>query len=247
MRTTWLSRWSGLSGLCGVLTALVVQTASAEFLPPDQAFAFQAVSTAQDQATLTWKIANDYYLYHDQLKVIEGEKTLSLKLPKPQQKDDPNFGMTAVHYGQVQATVPMKANQSYKIEWQGCAESGLCYPVQRTTIQTDADGLLPASNLSAQGVTKKKLLDAVTSAPLLNVPMPIEAQAKKVETFESKATQADVENDAKDIKASSEPTALTEPSEASAPEQDDALSMQENSESNSTDMSEQRTNSTDWN
>src|SRR5690606_9213707 len=102
-----------LSGLCGVLTTLAVQNASAEFLPPDQAFAFQAVSTAQDQATLTWKIADGYYLYHDQLKVIEGAKNLSLNLPNPQQKDDPNFGITAVHYGQVQATVPMQPNQSY--------------------------------------------------------------------------------------------------------------------------------------
>ncbi|SEL24609.1 protein-disulfide reductase DsbD [Acinetobacter sp. DSM 11652] len=238
-----------LSGLCGVLTALAVQNASAEFLPPDQAFAFQAVSTAQDQATLTWKIADGYYLYHDQLKVIEGAKNLSLNLPNPQQKDDPNFGITAVHYGQVQATVPMQPNQSYKIEWQGCAESGLCYPVQRTTIQTDADGLLPASNLSAQGATQKKLLDAVTSAPLLNAPAPVEAQAKKAETVtvESKATQADAENDAKDINPSSEPTALTEPSEASAPEQDDALMMQASSEPNATTNVEQRTNATDWN
>ena len=238
-----------LSGLCGVLTALAVQNASAEFLPPDQAFAFQAVSTAQDKATLTWKIADGYYLYHDQLKVIEGAKTLSLNLPKPQQKDDPNFGITAVHYGQVQTTVPMQANQSYKIEWQGCAESGLCYPVQRTTIQTDADGLLPASNLSAQGATKKKLLDAVTSTPLLNAPAPVEAQAKKAETVtvESKATQAEVEKDAKDINPSSEPTALTEDSEASAPEQDDALMMQASSEPNTTTNAEQRTNPTDWN
>ena len=236
-----------LSGLCGVLTTLAVQTASAEFLPPDQAFAFQAVSTAQDQATLTWKIADGYYLYHDQLKVIEGAKTLSLNLPKPQQKDDPNFGITAVHYGQVQTTVPMQANQSYKIEWQGCAESGLCYPVQRTTIQTDADGLLPASNLSAQGATKKKLLDAVTSTPLLNAPAPVEAQAKKAETFESKATQADVANDETALNPSSEPTALTEASEASAPEQDDALMIQESSEPNATTNAEQRTSQTDWN
>jgi thiol:disulfide interchange protein DsbD len=236
-----------LSGLCGVLTALAVQNASAEFLPPDQAFAFQAVSTAQDKATLTWKIADGYYLYHDQLKVIEGAKTLSLNLPKPQQKDDPNFGITAVHYGQVQTTVPMQANQSYKIEWQGCAESGLCYPVQRTTIQTDADGLLPASNLSAQGATKKKLLDAVTSTPLLNAPAPVEAQAKKAETFESKATQADVANDETALNPSSEPTALTEASEASAPEQDDALMIQESSEPNATTNAEQRTSQTDWN
>ncbi|WP_430622974.1 protein-disulfide reductase DsbD N-terminal domain-containing protein [Acinetobacter amyesii] len=166
-----------------------MQRASADFLPPDQAFAFKAVSTAQDTATFTWRIADGYYLYHDQLKVIENGKALSLQLPRPQQKDDPNFGMTDVHYGQVQATVAMQPNQSYKIEWQGCAESGLCYPVQRTTIQTDAYGLLPASNLSQQSTTQKKLLDAVTSSSLPNTAMPADPQAKNTETatFETQA------------------------------------------------------------
>ena len=151
-------------GLFGIFTALAVQAASADFLPPDQAFAFQAVSTTQDQATLTWKIADGYYLYHDQLKVSTSGQALSLKLPKPQDKDDPNFGLTQVHYGQVQASVSLQPNQSYKVEWQGCAESGLCYPVQRTTIQTDADGLLPAQVEGGQ----QKLLSAVSSSAQLS-------------------------------------------------------------------------------
>lgn len=151
-------------GLFGIFTALAVQAASADFLPPDQAFAFQAVSTTQDQATLTWKIADGYYLYHDQLKVSASGQALSLKLPKPQDKDDPNFGLTQVHYGQVQASVSLQPNQSYKVEWQGCAESGLCYPVQRTTIQTDADGLLPAQVEGGQ----QKLLSAVSSSAQLS-------------------------------------------------------------------------------
>ena len=151
-------------GLFFIFTALAVQAASADFLPPDQAFAFQAVSTTQDQATLTWKIADGYYLYHDQLKVSTSGQALSLKLPKPQDKDDPNFGLTQVHYGQVQASVSLQPNQSYKVEWQGCAESGLCYPVQRTTIQTDADGLLPAQVEGGQ----QKLLSAVSSSAQLS-------------------------------------------------------------------------------
>ncbi|WP_257232789.1 protein-disulfide reductase DsbD [Acinetobacter sp. YH12045] len=226
-----------------------MQTASADFLPPDQAFAFQAVSTAQDQASFTWRIADGYYLYHDQIKVIENGKALSLQLPRPQQKDDPNFGMTDVHYGQVQATVAMQPNQSYKIEWQGCAESGLCYPVQRTTIQTDADGLLPASNLSQQSTTQKKLLDAVTSSSLPNTAVPVEPQAKNTETVTvvTPANTAEVKEDENGLSPSSEVTALTEPSEASAPELDDALMMQASSESVTTTNAEQRTKQVDWN
>lgn len=239
----------GLVGLCGIFSILSMQSASADFLPPDQAFAFQAVSTAQDQASLTWRIADGYYLYHDQLKVIENGKALSLQLPRPQQKDDPNFGMTDVHYGQVQATVAMQPNQSYKIEWQGCAESGLCYPVQRTTIHTDADGLLPESKLSQQSTTQKKLLDVVTSSSLPNTAMPADPQAKNTETVTvvTPANTAEVKEDENGLSPSSEVTALTEPSEASAPELDDALMMQASSESVTTTNAEQRTKQADWN
>ncbi|WP_111885240.1 protein-disulfide reductase DsbD [Acinetobacter sp. CFCC 11171] len=239
----------GLVGLCGIFSILSVQSASADFLPPDQAFAFQAVSTAQDQASFTWRIADGYYLYHDQIKVIENGKALSLQLPRPQQKDDPNFGMTDVYYGQVQATVAMQPNQSYKIEWQGCAESGLCYPVQRTTIQTDADGLLPENKLSQQSTTQKKLLDAVTSSSLPNTAIPVELQAKNTETVTvvTPANTAEVKEDENGLSPSSEVTALTESSKASASELDDALMMQANSESVTTTNAEQRTKQADWN
>ncbi|WP_257223124.1 protein-disulfide reductase DsbD [Acinetobacter sp. YH12126] len=226
-----------------------MQSASADFLPPDQAFSFQAVSTAQDQASFTWRIADGYYLYHDQIKVIENGKALSLQLPRPQQKDDPNFGMTEVHYGQVQATVAMQPNQSYKIEWQGCAESGLCYPVQRTTIHTDGDGLLPESKLSQQSTTQKKLLDAVTSSSLPNTAIPVELQAKNTETVTvvTPANTVEIKEDENGLSPSSEVTTLTEPSEASTPELDDALMMQASSESVTTTNAEQRTKQADWN
>lgn len=128
----------------GIMTG----TAYADFLPPDQAFQFQVVSTSQDQVELSWKIAEGYYLYHDQLKVSHQQTPVKLALPKPEDKDDPNFGLTQVHYGQVKTNMNVQPNQQFVVQWQGCAESGLCYPVQRTTITTDADGLFPAQNLS---------------------------------------------------------------------------------------------------
>ena len=128
----------------GIMTG----TAHADFLPPDQAFQFQVVSTSQTQAELSWKIAEGYYLYHDQLKVSYQQTPVKLALPKPEDKDDPNFGLTQVHYGQVKTNMKVQPNQQFVVQWQGCAESGLCYPVQRTTVTTDADGLFPAQNLS---------------------------------------------------------------------------------------------------
>ncbi|WP_332605016.1 protein-disulfide reductase DsbD [Acinetobacter sp. ESBL14] len=117
--------------------------AASDFLPPDQAFKFEASSISKDTAELKWDIVPKYYLYHDQFKVISNGKNIHLNLPKGQQKDDPTFGLTDVHYNNVTAEFKVQPNQKYQIQWQGCADDGLCYPVQRMTIQTDDTGLLP--------------------------------------------------------------------------------------------------------
>lgn len=126
--------------------------ASAGFLPPDQAFEFKAESVSKDQAKLHWAIAPHYYLYHDQFKVAVEQQPLKLKLPQGKDKDDPTFGLTEVHYNQVSATLQVKPDTQYQVSWQGCSEDGLCYPVQRTTLTTDTDGLLPQVNLSKSSV-----------------------------------------------------------------------------------------------
>lgn len=120
--------------------------ANQDFLPPDQAFKFQASSISEKTAELKWDIAPHYYLYHDQFKVSLDQQNLSLNLPKGQEKDDPTFGVTNVHYNQVLTQLDVKPNSQYTVSWQGCSEDGLCYPVQRTTITTDAVGMLPQQN-----------------------------------------------------------------------------------------------------
>lgn len=129
----------------GLLLSSVVFSTSAhseDFLPPDQAFALQSQSMSEDQAQLQWTIADDYYLYHQKFKVTEQGKAVKLTLPKGQPKQDPTFGLTDVHYQSVTASFKTKPNQQYQVIWQGCASSGLCYPPQRKTLQTDEFGLL---------------------------------------------------------------------------------------------------------
>ncbi|WP_337077751.1 protein-disulfide reductase DsbD [Acinetobacter pittii] len=120
--------------------------ANQDFLPPDQAFKFQASSVSEKIAELKWDIAPHYYLYHDQFKVSLEQQNLPLNLPKGQEKDDPTFGVTNVHHNQVLTQLAVKPNSQYTVSWQGCSEDGLCYPVQRTTITTDTTGLLPQQN-----------------------------------------------------------------------------------------------------
>ncbi|MFL4377230.1 protein-disulfide reductase DsbD [Acinetobacter baumannii] len=128
----------------GIATASIY--ANQDFLSPEQAFKFQASSLSEKTAELKWDIAPHYYLYHNQFKVSLDQQELSLNLPKGQEKDDPTFGITNVHYKQVLTQLDVKPNSQYTVSWQGCSEDGLCYPVQRTTITTDAAGLLPQQN-----------------------------------------------------------------------------------------------------
>lgn len=159
-------------GLASAMSVVTAQSmANTDFLPPDQAFQLSAESLDTKTAQLQWKIAPDYYLYHDQFKVSINQQPLKLDLPAGKAKDDPTFGLTDVHYNQVTAKFQVKPNSQYLVMWQGCAEDGLCYPMQRKTIKTDADGLLPQL---AQGANKTLLGQnqssgtpqaAVTSAP----------------------------------------------------------------------------------
>jgi thiol:disulfide interchange protein DsbD len=138
--------------------------AQSNFLPPDQAFHFSAQSVSETEAELSWDVAPHYYLYHDQFKVMVGQKPVKLKLPAGKQKNDPTFGLTNVHYNHVSIQLKVKPSTSYLVLWQGCSEDGLCYPLQRKTIQTDASGLLPQQ----QSSTTAKLLNQSRSTELFN-------------------------------------------------------------------------------
>ncbi|QIO05806.1 protein-disulfide reductase DsbD [Acinetobacter shaoyimingii] len=124
--------------------------ANSEFLPADQAFQLSSESVTEQQVKLNWNIAPDYYLYHDQFKISAEQKPVHFQLPKGQPKDDPTFGLTQVHYHQVNIVIDVRPNTQYKITWQGCAKDGLCYPPQSKIIETDASGLLPQNTPTPQ-------------------------------------------------------------------------------------------------
>lgn len=150
-----------LNAICMTVLAFntvnTVALANTEFLPPDQAFQLSAESISENKAQLKWTIAPHYYLYHDQFKVSVNNKSIPLNLPKGHIKDDPTFGKTEVHYDQVTTQIQVKPNSKYLVMYQGCSADGLCYPLQRKTISTDADGLFPQSNASTNTATKNLL------------------------------------------------------------------------------------------
>lgn len=151
-----------------------VSHANSTFLSADQAFQFSSESLSKESIQLKWDIAPHYYLYHDQFIVQTQNQKLKLKLPAGEKKQDPTFGLTEVHYNQVTAELSVQPNTEYQVQWQGCSKDGLCYPVQRQTLVTDREGLIPQSNpsrlnnalnpLSSGSLSNSAQLTSTTSA-----------------------------------------------------------------------------------
>lgn len=160
--------------------------ANPEFLAPDQAFQFSAESLSENKAQLNWTIAPHYYLYHDQFKVTVNNKAVPFSLPKGHIKDDPTFGKTEVHYQSVSTTIQVKSNTQYVVMYQGCSADGLCYPLQRKNIATDADGLLPQNNTASKNMlssrTNNSLLSQSETAPSLDKNIKNDSDPAKIPT-----------------------------------------------------------------
>lgn len=113
-----------------------------DFLPVDQAYVLD-YQILNQQLLLHWTVAEGYYLYEERFKFLLLDKTpLTAQYPQGKMKFDEIFGReTSVHYHEVTATIDLsdKTNPfALKVEYQGCAEAGLCYPPQKLNLWVDA-------------------------------------------------------------------------------------------------------------
>ncbi|MCV2886286.1 protein-disulfide reductase DsbD [Aestuariibacter sp. AA17] len=102
-----------------------------EFLPVDEAFQFD-FTQKDDQLTLTWQIAEGYYLYKKQFKTAVKDAEIGTpRFPESVQIEDEYYGISDVFFNQVSVKYPIIHSVEdgvVKIRYQGCAEAGLCYP-----------------------------------------------------------------------------------------------------------------------
>ncbi|XOV79741.1 MAG: protein-disulfide reductase DsbD [Aestuariibacter sp.] len=123
-----------------------------EFLPVEQAFIFE-FSQQGDQLSLTFEIADGYYLYKKQFKTVVKDALLSEPdYPPSVEIEDEFFGVSEVFFEQVSidySIVQAKQDAVVKLRYQGCAEAGLCYPPTTKVIYLNAvagEGTASASN-----------------------------------------------------------------------------------------------------
>ncbi len=123
---------TGIDALLGA-----AKTSGDDFLPPDQAFRFDALAEGTDRVRLNWGIAEGYYLYRARIKVMTVSRSAQLGVPQfppGQVKTDEYFGKQEVYHHELIGTVPVARAAGGALElplqvtYQGCADAGLCYP-----------------------------------------------------------------------------------------------------------------------
>lgn len=108
-----------------------------QFLPVEQAF---VMDFRQKENTLqvSFTIADGYYLYKDKFKFVGIDAAFSHpQYPKGVMITDEYFGESEVYFHQVVLDIPLSqlgSEAMLKVRFQGCAEAGLCYPVQTLDI-----------------------------------------------------------------------------------------------------------------
>src|SRR5690625_3049280 len=156
-RESTMKHWSYL--LFALLLAWAAVAGAQEFLSPDEAFQVEVYSIDDDAVTLHWTIAEGYYLYRHAVAAQPADgAAVSLgepELPDGQVLDDPYFGRTEIYYDSLTVRVPLDANEALPdrfdlaVAHQGCADGGICYPPQTTTLTVNTGSGAAASDSAA--------------------------------------------------------------------------------------------------
>lgn len=146
-------------------------TSQDEFLPVAEAFK-PSYTITQGNLVLHWQIADTYYLYEERFKFSPTDNIqLSPTYTPGKMKYDELFEReTMVHYHEVSASFDLTGIDrvfNLKLEYQGCADAGLCYPPQKMTLVIDpAIASVTEQNPEIQVVTPQAMpAGAEASAP----------------------------------------------------------------------------------
>jgi thiol:disulfide interchange protein DsbD len=181
-----------------ILFALCVASVGAaadedNLLPVSEAFKYEAKALDRERVQIDFKIADDYYLYRERVKVksLDPAVTLGgLDLPAGEKKHDEFLGDVEVYHHGLSAVQHLSAGAAQKVtlelRYQGChqVDPKICFPPQKANITLD----LPAATANDAGTAPTSLssaLGAPSGVSLLgNEPLP----AEKAFVFEAIAT-----------------------------------------------------------
>ncbi|MGN2383854.1 protein-disulfide reductase DsbD [Pseudomonas juntendi] len=123
-----------------------------DFLPVEQAFVLTHDRQADGQMRLYFQIKPGYYLYQKRLKFDGLPSDQQPQLPPALNHHDEFFGDSAVYRDQLELLLPANAQGQLRLGWQGCADAGLCYPPQTTSIDLGGSVAPAAEQASDQAL-----------------------------------------------------------------------------------------------
>ncbi len=142
-------------------------TSEPELMPVEKAFAFEAKQDG-NKVTLSWVIADGYYMYRDKLNIAVSNAELG-DIAKPAGEDhhDDYFGNQAVYRTYIEIPVALKqaaADGKLSVTFMGCAEGKLCFPP--TTRDVDLTEVAANDGVLAGVETDAASTDTAASQPL---------------------------------------------------------------------------------
>jgi thiol:disulfide interchange protein DsbD len=129
-----------------------------EFVHVDEAFKPILIPVDGNAVEVTFQITPGYYLYKDKIsvKALSDKVQLGkLELPKGKLKHDEFFGESEVYFDDVFAPLalaratPEALSFELEVNYQGCAEGGLCYPPTTRILSVDLPEATAITDLSS--------------------------------------------------------------------------------------------------
>lgn len=166
--SAWRRRRSVAALLALALLAAWAPARAQDLLEPEQAFRFEARMAGPETLEVTWRIAEDHYMYRHAFSVSAPAGGVVLgepDLPDGKKTHDQYFGEVVTYETDVSFTVPVTPITDgltrFTIEavGQGCNEPvGVCYPpmTETATIELDA-----AQSSAPQSLTSEAFLDHI--------------------------------------------------------------------------------------
>jgi thiol:disulfide interchange protein DsbD len=133
-----------------------------EFLNPEDAFKY-TVSADEKTLTVEWNATKGYYLYKKRFGLSSPTPGVTVgtpAYPPGEMHNDEYFGEQEIFRGTFKVTAPLtgaKAGDTIalKLNWQGCADAGLCYPPSTWDATTKVAAASGAAGTTADALFSK--------------------------------------------------------------------------------------------
>jgi len=168
----WIRSLGALFLIWGAFAHFPVALAE-EFLDPEAAFKFSARALDAKTLEARWQIADGYYMYRNKFKFEVAGGTLGTpNLPAGKVKEDENFGEVETYRKDVRIVLPIQRTPgttaiTLKSTAQGCADAGLCYTPQTTSVSIKLPALVAAAVAAPAPITPppSAAVPAASAAP----------------------------------------------------------------------------------